>query len=138
MENDMPPMRRFRVEKLIRDRLPEIMREQGLAVFERQLAPDERISCLKAKLLEEAGEAAAAGDRADMLNELADVSEVILALAAAYAFSAAEIEAARLAKRAERGGFDAGVFNAAVEAPDGHPALDYYLARPEAYPEVTR
>ncbi len=43
-------------------------------------------------------------------------------------------EERRQAKRNERGGFDERVFNAAVEARDGLPAAEYYLARPMQYP----
>ena len=123
---------RFRVEKLIRDRLPGIMRDQGLLVFDRRLDDAAFDASLRAKLLEEAAEAQAATDR----DELADLSEVMLALAALHGLSAADIEARRVAKRAERGGFDDRVYNAAVEADEGLPAADYYLARPTQYPRV--
>lgn len=125
---------RFRVEKLIRDRLPEIMRAQGLAVFDRRLDDEAFAQALKAKLLEEAAEAGATRDAEDLAGELADLSEVMLALAQLNGLTAQDIEARRLAKRAERGGFDDRVYNAAVEAEDGLPAADYYLARPEQYP----
>ncbi|WP_312164065.1 nucleoside triphosphate pyrophosphohydrolase [Phenylobacterium sp.] len=125
---------RFRVQKLIRDRLPAMMRADGLAVFERRLGEAEFVAALKEKLVEEAQEAREATSPAELTGELADVLEVIHALAAAHGLSMAEIEARRLAKRTERGGFDDRVFNAAVEAPDGLPAADYYLARPQQYP----
>ena len=125
---------RFRVQKLIRDRLPAIMRAQGLQVFDRRLNDAEFIAALKDKLLEEAQEVGAATSLADLIDELADVMEVIAALAEASGVTPGEIEARRRAKRAERGGFDERVFNAAVEARDGLPAAEYYLARPMQYP----
>ena len=124
---------RFKVGKLIRDRLPAIMRAQGLAVFERRLDDGEFLDALKDKLLEEAAEVREAPP-AEIAGELADVLEVARALAGAYAIPWDEVEARRLAKRAERGGFDARVYNAAVEAADGLPAAAYYLARPTQYP----
>ncbi|MBA4014366.1 MAG: hypothetical protein C0481_21115 [Phenylobacterium sp.] len=124
---------RFRVQKLIRDRLPEIMRGQGLAVFDRRLDDAEFVSALGDKLVEEANEARLANPD-EIAGELADVLEVVHALAAAHGLSLQEVEVARLAKRAERGGFDARVYNAAVEATDGLPAAAYYLARPLQYP----
>ena len=130
-------LRRFRVEKLIRDGLPEIMRAQGLAVFDRRLEDAAYIAALKDKLVEEAGEASASVSRDDLIEELADLSEVVIALSAAAGITPDEIEGMRLTKRAERGGFDARVYNAAVQAPDGTPAIDYYLARAEQYPEIT-
>jgi predicted house-cleaning noncanonical NTP pyrophosphatase (MazG superfamily) len=125
---------RFRVEKLIRDKLPEIMRDQGLAVFDRRLDDAEFDRALRAKLLEEAAEAVEARGAEDLAGELADLSEVILALAQLHGLTPEEIEARRIAKRVERGGFDDRVYNAAVEAEDGLPAADYYLARPTQYP----
>ncbi|HEY9236108.1 MULTISPECIES: nucleoside triphosphate pyrophosphohydrolase [Phenylobacterium] len=125
---------RFRVQKLIRDGLPQMMRDQGLAVFERQLDHDEFVSALKNKLAEEAGEVRDAASPAELAAELADVMEVIAALAQASGLTMEEIETQRLAKRAARGGFDQRIFNAAVEAVDGLPAADYYLARPAQYP----
>ena len=124
---------RFRVQKLIRDRLPEIMRGQGLAVFDRRLDDDEFIVALGDKLVEEAHEARAASPD-EIAGELADVLEVVHALAQVHGLSLQDVEAARQAKRAERGGFDARVYNAAVEAADGLPAAAYYLARPTQYP----
>ena len=125
---------RFRVQKLIRDHLPAIMRAQGLAVFDRRLGEAEFIAALKDKLLEEAQEAHEAAAPAELVDELADVMEVIQALASASGVNLDDVEARRQAKRAERGGFEARVFNAAVEASDGSPAAEYYLARPTQYP----
>jgi predicted house-cleaning noncanonical NTP pyrophosphatase (MazG superfamily) len=123
---------RFRVQKLIRDRLPDIMRGQGLAVFDRRLDDAEFVAALGEKLVEEAHEARLAGPD-EIAWELADVLEVVHALAQARGLNLQDIEAARLAKRAERGGFDARVYNAAVEAEEGLPAAEYYLARPTQY-----
>lgn len=125
---------RFRVQKLIRDRLPQMMRDQGLAVFEHQLDEDEFLAALKDKLVEEAGEAREAASPSELAAELADLMEVIGALAQASGVSLEDIEDQRLAKRAARGGFDQRIFNAAVEAADGLPAADYYLERPAQYP----
>jgi len=125
---------RFRVEKLIRDRLPAMMQADGLTTFERALPLPDFQAALAAKLVEEAQEVASAPSRADLVEELADVAEVLLALTAAHGIEAAEVETARLAKRVSRGGFDGRIWNAAVAAPEGSPALDYYLARPRLYP----
>lgn len=125
---------RFRVQKLIRDRLPAIMRAQGLQVFDRRLNDAEFVTALKDKLLEEAQEVVAATGQDDLIEELADVMEVIAALADASGVPLQAVEERRRAKRAERGGFDERVFNAAVEARDGLPAAEYYLAKPTQYP----
>ncbi|HWA62243.1 MAG TPA: nucleoside triphosphate pyrophosphohydrolase [Caulobacteraceae bacterium] len=130
----MPKVLRFRVQKLIRDGLPAIMRAQGLAVFDRVLAPDEHRAALAAKLVEEARELAEAEGPQHVLEELADVAEVMAALIDAHGLTPQAVEAARIAKRAERGGFEGATWNAAVAAEEGAPALAYYLARPAQYP----
>jgi predicted house-cleaning noncanonical NTP pyrophosphatase (MazG superfamily) len=119
---------RFRVEKLIRDRLPAMMRAQGLTVFERPLDDAAYLDALKAKLVEEAEEARSAGPD-DLAGELADVLEVVLALAAAQGVSREDLEALRLRKREARGGFDARIYNEAVECRPDAPGASYYIGR---------
>ena len=130
----MADILRFRVEKLIRDKLPDIMRASGLRVFDRVLDDVEFLAALKTKLGEEAAEAVAAASAEELLGELADVMEVVLALTESEGFTMADLEEARLAKRGERGGFEGRVYNAAIEAEATCPAVAYYLARPDQYP----
>ena len=132
----MTEVLRFRVEKLIRDKLPQIMRDAGLKVFDRRLEDAEFVQSLKVKLGEETAEVAVATSADEVLGELADVMEVVLALADAHGFTAVDLEAARRAKFEERGGFTERVYNAAVEAEESCPAVAYYLARPEKYPRL--
>ena len=134
----MPDILRFKVAKLIRDRLPAMMRSQGLRVFTRRLDDAEFLARLKDKLVEEAQEAQIAGSRAELIEELADLREVTLALIAAAGTTETEVEAVRLKKRAERGGFDKRIHNAAVEGEAASPAVAYYLARPAQYPQEDR
>lgn len=125
---------RFRVDKLIRDKLPAIMREQGLTVFDRRLDDTEFDARLRDKLVEEAMEARGAPSRAELIDELADLREVMLALTEMSEVTEADVEARRLIKRAERGGFLGRVYTAAVEGDEGSAAVAYYLARPQQYP----
>lgn len=125
---------RFKVDKLIRDKLPAMMQAQGLTVFTRRLGDAEFAARLKDKLVEEACEARAAPSRSELIDELADLREVMLTLAAVGGLCEHEIEARRLAKREERGGFDGRVHNAAVEGDEGWAGVAYYLARPRQYP----
>jgi predicted house-cleaning noncanonical NTP pyrophosphatase (MazG superfamily) len=125
---------RFRVDKLIRDKLPAMMQAQGLRVFARRLDDDEFVARLKDKLVEEAGEARSAASRPELIDELADLAEVTRALMAVSGVSPDDVEARRLAKHAERGGFDERVHNAAVEGDADSPGVGYYLARPQQYP----
>ncbi|QIK76169.1 nucleoside triphosphate pyrophosphohydrolase [Nocardioides piscis] len=91
--------------KLVRDKIPEIIRASGTDPDCRVLEADEYLPSLFAKLFEESEELRAA-PRAHQLDELADVYEVLRALAAATNHSMSDIELAAQRKRAERGGFE--------------------------------
>jgi predicted house-cleaning noncanonical NTP pyrophosphatase (MazG superfamily) len=98
--------------KLIRDGVPQLIRAQGLEPVLRVAEPDEHVALLLAKLREEATEVEQAiEDYADsvspaaVVGELADVMEVLFAIADCIGSSRAEVEEARIRKAAERGGF---------------------------------
>lgn len=126
----------FKVDKLIRDKLPQIMRASGIQVFERAMEKDEYLKRLKDKLLEEAKEVIASGSEKEMREELADLLEVMLSLAKAYGMEFADIQQAAEQKRADKGGFDNRIYNAFAPIEAGNPSLGYYRARPDQYPEV--
>ena len=86
--------------KLVRDRIPEIIRANGEEPTTRILNNNEYLQELVKKLDEEVAEF-----KADLsLEELADIQEVVLALADAIA-SRAKLEKLRLRKAEERGAF---------------------------------
>jgi predicted house-cleaning noncanonical NTP pyrophosphatase (MazG superfamily) len=95
------------VSKLVRDRIPEIMRREGKTPDIEQIAGERLKSALKDKLVEEALEMRAA---ADIREELADVLEVAEAIIDAYGLDEVEIQSMRWKKREERGGFDKGYY----------------------------
>ncbi|WUI03845.1 nucleoside triphosphate pyrophosphohydrolase [Spirillospora sp. NBC_00431] len=90
-----------RSEKLVRDRIPEIIREGGRLPETRAASPEEHAGLLRAKLYEEAGEYVAGGDPA----ELSDLLEVVHALAELHGLTRHELEEQRSAKAATHGGF---------------------------------
>lgn len=86
--------------KLVRDRIPEIIDKKGLAYEKRIASEEEYKKELIKKLGEEAEEFMAEGD----LEELADVIEVVEALKKLPEYR--DVESVRLKKREERGGFE--------------------------------
>ncbi|MFJ8208152.1 hypothetical protein [Streptomyces sp. NPDC096033] len=92
--------------KLIRDRIPEIAAARGDQLAIHTVTPAEAAELLVEKLAEEAAEVASADGPGELLEELADVLEVVHALGDMCGWTPADIEAARVRKRAERGGFD--------------------------------
>ena len=92
--------------KLVRDRIPEIIEVHGETPIVRVLEQDEYTRALRQKLGEEVAEFLESGDA----EELADIMEVVLALASAGGTSHEQLESIRLAKREARGGFEKRLF----------------------------
>jgi predicted house-cleaning noncanonical NTP pyrophosphatase (MazG superfamily) len=97
--------------KLVRDKIPDLIRQSGRKVNVRHLSGEELTTALAAKLAEEAQEVAnAVGNRQALVEELADVTEVISALTALLAIDRQEILEAARQKASVRGGFEAGIW----------------------------
>ena len=88
--------------KLVRDRIPDIITATGNTCTTEILSEAEYLRRLDAKLDEELTEY----HRDQTIEELADLREVILAAAKARGCTTDELEAIRAAKAAERGGFE--------------------------------
>lgn len=87
--------------KLVRDKIPEIIRSNGAEPIVRVADPAEYRGLLRAKLVEEVEEFLVS----DSADELADVLEVLLATAADLGLQPAQIEELRADKAAARGGY---------------------------------
>lgn len=94
--------------KLVRDRIPEIIEEHGETPIIAFTSYKGRMAALKAKLIEEAIEVQCAYN-SELVDELADVMEVLISIASEAAITRQQIEVARKKKRRERGGFKKGI-----------------------------
>ena len=128
-------MRRFKIDKLIRDRLPEIMADLGVNMTCRTMETEEHRRRLKDKLLEEAEEVFNAADSKELIDELADVLEVVINIAKVEGVELQDIIEAGDRKRLEKGGFEKKIYCETAELEDGHWNIAYYEAQPEKYPE---
>lgn len=88
--------------KLVRDRIPEIIEASGKNCVCEPLSDDQYLEMLDTKLNEELAEY----QESKSMEELADLLEVIRAVALARGSSIEEIEAIRVAKAEKRGGFE--------------------------------
>lgn len=96
--------------KLVRDKVPELICADGHTPETRNVSGVTLKNALSEKLLEEHSEFIAAGsDASGRLEELADMTEVILALAAEQGVTEAEFFDIVRQKRAKKGGFKEGV-----------------------------
>jgi predicted house-cleaning noncanonical NTP pyrophosphatase (MazG superfamily) len=88
--------------KLVRDRIPGLATANGHPGTFHQATEAEFARCLRAKLLEEAQEAATASPNR-LIEELGDVLQVLYALATDAGYAAAEVECARARKARTHG-----------------------------------
>lgn len=94
------------MDKLVRDGVPEFLKEQGTHITFRKAKKRERIDLLFTKLLEEAGEWLTARDEDQRLKELGDLQEVIWALAKIDGITPEAILLQAHKKQTLRGNFD--------------------------------
>ena len=88
--------------KLVRDRIPEIIKLSGKKCSTEILSDEEYLKSVDAKLDEELAEY----HRDQNIEELADLLEVIHAAALARGYTLEELEQVRAEKAAKRGGFE--------------------------------
>lgn len=94
------------MEKLVRDKIPDIIKANGQVPVVRTAYTDEEYAAyLKKKLLEEIEEFYCARDNLHRVEEMADLLEVINAIMGFYGLAAEEVELLRQKKFAQRGGF---------------------------------
>ena len=97
--------------KLVRDRIPEIIEAAGEKPVVRVLGDEEYREQLLKKLEEEAREAwEARGDKKDLEKEVGDILEVIEAVVRAFDLDEGEIKKIKEERRKSRGGFEKKLF----------------------------
>ena len=89
-------------DKLVRDRIPEIIEASGKRCTCSTLSEEDYLAKLDEKLNEELAEY----QESKSMEELADLLEVVRAVATARGSSIEEVEAIRRGKAAKRGGFE--------------------------------
>ena len=95
-------MKKLQYNKLVRDKIPEIIDASCKTCRTEVLSDDEYLKMLDAKLDEELAEY----HKDQNIEELADLVEVIYAAAKARGYSLAQLEAVRAEKASARGAFE--------------------------------
>ena len=111
--------------KLVRDRIPEIIEADGKKCVCETLPQDQYIDMLDAKLNEELAEY----QESKSIDELADLLEVMGSVVKARGFSWEDLTAIQKKKYADRGGFDKRIFLKTVIDPTGSYALAERISR---------
>ena len=100
--------------KLVRDKIPEIIEASGKTCETEILSDEEYLQMLDKKLDEELAEY----HQEQNIEELADLLEVLYATAKARGYSIEGLEQVRVDKQKARGGFDKKILLKVVEAED--------------------
>lgn len=88
--------------KLVRDRIPEIIQSTGKTCTTEILSTEDYLHMIDIKLDEELAEY----HKDQNIEELADLLEVIQAAAIAHGYTLEDLERVRAEKASERGGFE--------------------------------
>jgi len=121
-------MRVIKYNKLVRDRIPEMIRETGKSCVTGVLSEEEYLWMVDAKLDEELAEY----HKDKSVEELADLIEVIYAAAKARGCSVEELEAIRLEKARKRGVFEHRILLKSVTEPKESDDLVSFILENEA------
>jgi predicted house-cleaning noncanonical NTP pyrophosphatase (MazG superfamily) len=103
-------MKKIKYNKLIRDKIPEIIRRDNAVPKISYLNNKRFIVELKKKLLEEGSELQETNDKKSVLNELSDILEIIQSIAKTEKILWRNVEEKRKLKNKERGGFKKKIF----------------------------
>ncbi len=96
--------------KLVRDRIPEIIVADGLQVETRDLTQPEIVQELLRKVVEEAKELSEAEGTDDISKEMSDVLEILISLSERLGISMDEVEKLRKVRAEKRGRFEKGIY----------------------------
>lgn len=119
-------MKRVRVGKLVRDKIPALIEKSGDRSTTQILSKRGYVRELKRKAIEEAKEVSNAKTPTEVITELADLKEVLSALSKTAGISEREITKIQRSRRTSRGGFEKRLYLESVTLTDRSPWRSYY------------
>lgn len=97
-------------KKLIRDKIPEIIKKDNAVPKVSVLNNEQFKIALKEKMVEEAKELLEAEASEEILNELSDIFQLLESIALENNLTVAQVEKKKEKKKLERGGFEKKLF----------------------------
>lgn len=128
-------MRKFRFNKLVRDKIVSGMKKDGGKPIFRVLSNEEYIESLKNKVVEESNEFILQPDE-DPLDTVVDVYEVLDNLIKALGVPKSKIKSMQKEKNRKRGSFRKRLYVDYIVVNDESPIIAYYLKNKQKYPEI--
>jgi predicted house-cleaning noncanonical NTP pyrophosphatase (MazG superfamily) len=127
---------RFKFDKLIRSKIPQLMELSDIKVFLRDLSNNEYQKKLKDKLFEEYSELINAQSQNEICEELADLLEILIKIAESHDIDFATIQKTASDKRESKGSFNKNTYCAFIEMQESNSKIHYYRANSDKYLEI--
>lgn len=128
--------RKFQQNKLWRDKAIELMEQTGSKISWTKLDDQAFAKEIKIKFMEEASEVCNAKSSQALLEEFADIMEVMAAWCQLYGYNVDDVIKIQQKKFQERGGFYGRKFVTVAQHLQGSFGEKYCLADPTKYPEI--
>ena len=125
----------FKFSKLVRDKIVDQQIASGAKPNYRKLKPEDHKHELINKLIEEAHEVEQSSSE-EVVDEIADVQQIIDDLRALYNLSANDVAAAQKRKNEKNGEFTQGLYIESLEIDESDQWTSYYRKHPDRYPEI--
>lgn len=129
-------MEKYKINKLVRDRIIEILEKQDVEIDYHLLDKNEHIKALKKKLVEESNEVLNTFSKEELIEEISDVIEVIEMLKKLTNISSEDILEKQIEKKQLKGSFEEGHFANFAQLDKDHPLVNFYKKDPEKYPKI--
>lgn len=125
----------FKFSKLVRDKVVDQQIASGAKPNYRKLEPEDHKRELINKLIEEAREVEQSSPE-EVINEIADVQQIIDDLRVLYNLTADDVAAAQKRKNEKNGAFAEGLYIESLEIDEADQWTSYYRMHPDRYPEI--
>ncbi len=127
---------KFKYAKLVRDLIPQKIIKSGAKVSQKVLTDGQYISALKNKLIEEGQELASAKKPREILDELADIQEIIDNLLIALKMGARDLKKLQKEKNLKNGSFRDKIYINHISTDETFDWLEYHLKNKDKYPLI--
>lgn len=129
-------MPKFIFNRLVRDNLRHAYAELGQKAVYKKLSKREHISELKRKVIEEVKEIPEDGPISELIEEIADLQQVIDDMKKLIGISDEQVDVAKKQKFDKKGGFIEGTFVETLELEENDEWVEYYRRKPDVHKEV--
>ena len=129
-------MPKFKLNKLVRDKIIEHQIKAGTKPFYRLLDSKDHKRELINKLIEEAREVLVVEEK-NVASEIADVQQALDDLIEQYKLKKSDILAHQERKKQENGTFKKGIYIDYIDILEDDPFTDYYRSEPDRFPEIS-